>query len=165
MQLLFSNHSCAPNLVVFPGRSHSVVPRLCLFAKRNVVAGEELTYHYGQSGGLRQGSPAIVARITVLEYSFAVADNITLLDVTFSTWVNPLLPSLFTCYAGQLLDYITNVRGFRTSTTTRPLRSTPTHVAQVLGATAKGLAARLVGSTPKVHPKTALKQYIRFLNL
>ena len=53
----FINHSCAPNLVVFPVRSHSVVPRLCLFAKRAVVAGEELTYHYGQSGGAKAGKP------------------------------------------------------------------------------------------------------------
>lgn len=53
----FINHSCAPNLVVFPVRSNSVVPRLCLFAMRDIAANEELAYHYGQSGGAKGGKP------------------------------------------------------------------------------------------------------------
>ena len=53
----FINHSCAPNLVVFPVRSNSVVPRLCLFAKMDIAAGEELTYHYGESDPVKAGKP------------------------------------------------------------------------------------------------------------
>lgn len=42
----FINHSCEPNLIVVPIRSDSVVPRLCLFASKNVAAGEELCFSY-----------------------------------------------------------------------------------------------------------------------
>ena len=53
----FINHSCAPNLVVFPVRSNSVVPRLCLFAKMDIAAGEELAYHYGESDPVKAAKP------------------------------------------------------------------------------------------------------------
>lgn len=53
----FINHSCAPNLAVVPVRSSSLVPRLCLFALRDIAEGEELAYHYGQSGGTKAGKP------------------------------------------------------------------------------------------------------------
>ncbi|XP_072276544.1 histone-lysine N-methyltransferase SETMAR [Pyxicephalus adspersus] len=42
----FLNHSCQPNLVMLPVRSHSMVPRLALFAARDIRAGEELCYDY-----------------------------------------------------------------------------------------------------------------------
>ncbi|XP_054991566.1 histone-lysine N-methyltransferase SETMAR [Sorex araneus] len=42
----FLNHSCQPNLLMLPVRVHSAVPRLALFAARDVAAGEELTYDY-----------------------------------------------------------------------------------------------------------------------
>ncbi|XP_068171920.1 histone-lysine N-methyltransferase SETMAR [Antennarius striatus] len=45
----FLNHSCQPNLLMHPVRVHSVVPRLALFAGRNIDAQEELTFDY--SGG------------------------------------------------------------------------------------------------------------------
>ncbi|XP_068598230.1 histone-lysine N-methyltransferase SETMAR [Brachionichthys hirsutus] len=45
----FLNHSCQPNLLMQPVRVHSVVPRLALFAGRNIDAQEELTFDY--SGG------------------------------------------------------------------------------------------------------------------
>lgn len=51
----FINHSCQPNLVMLPVRVHSVVPRLALFACRNIDAQEELTFDY--SGGYRNQSP------------------------------------------------------------------------------------------------------------
>lgn len=51
----FINHSCQPNLVMLPVRVHSVVPRLALFASRNIDAGEELTFDY--SGGYRNHTP------------------------------------------------------------------------------------------------------------
>uniref|UniRef100_A0A3B4A1T6 Uncharacterized protein n=1 Tax=Periophthalmus magnuspinnatus TaxID=409849 RepID=A0A3B4A1T6_9GOBI len=49
----FLNHSCLPCLFMVPVRVHSVVPRLALFAGRNIVAKEELTFDY--SGGYRDG--------------------------------------------------------------------------------------------------------------
>lgn len=47
----FINHSCEPNLSIVPVRIFNMVPRVCLFASRDICAGEELTYNYGQSGG------------------------------------------------------------------------------------------------------------------
>uniref|UniRef100_A0A3Q3N4M1 SET domain and mariner transposase fusion gene n=1 Tax=Mastacembelus armatus TaxID=205130 RepID=A0A3Q3N4M1_9TELE len=45
----FLNHSCLPNLFMLPVRVHSVVPRLALFAGRDIDVLEELTFDY--SGG------------------------------------------------------------------------------------------------------------------
>ena len=42
----FVNHSCSPNLVLVPVRADSIVPRLCLFACRNILKGEELCFSY-----------------------------------------------------------------------------------------------------------------------
>lgn len=43
----FMNHSCQPNMTMFPVRHNSPVPKLCLFASRNIEAKEELTFSYG----------------------------------------------------------------------------------------------------------------------
>lgn len=51
----FLNHSCQPNLFMQPVRVHSVVPRLALFAGRNIDAQEELTFDY--SGGYSNQPP------------------------------------------------------------------------------------------------------------
>ncbi|XP_069019039.1 histone-lysine N-methyltransferase SETMAR [Embiotoca jacksoni] len=51
----FLNHSCLPNLFMLPVRVHSVIPRLALFAGRDVDAGEELTFDY--SGGYANQHP------------------------------------------------------------------------------------------------------------
>lgn len=51
----FLNHSCRPNLFMQPVRVHSVVPRLALFAGRNIDAREELTFDY--SGGYSNQPP------------------------------------------------------------------------------------------------------------
>ncbi|XP_010880368.1 histone-lysine N-methyltransferase SETMAR [Esox lucius] len=45
----FLNHSCQPNLFMVPVRVHSPVPRLALFAARDIGPQEELTFDY--SGG------------------------------------------------------------------------------------------------------------------
>ena len=45
----FINHSCEPNMVMFPVRYNSPVPKLCLFASRAIDAGEELTFSYGET--------------------------------------------------------------------------------------------------------------------
>lgn len=50
----FLNHSCQPNLFMQPVRVHSVVPRLALFAGRNIDAQEELTFDYS---GLYSNQP------------------------------------------------------------------------------------------------------------
>ncbi|KAM4721696.1 histone-lysine N-methyltransferase SETMAR [Rhinophrynus dorsalis] len=42
----FLNHSCQPNLFMLPVRTHSMVPKLALFAARDILAGEELCYDY-----------------------------------------------------------------------------------------------------------------------
>ena len=46
----FANHSCDPNVVVHLVRVASLVPRIALFASRDVPALEELTISYGDSG-------------------------------------------------------------------------------------------------------------------
>ncbi|XP_053144153.1 histone-lysine N-methyltransferase SETMAR [Hemicordylus capensis] len=42
----FLNHSCEPNLFMVPVRIDSMVPKLALFADREISAGEELSYDY-----------------------------------------------------------------------------------------------------------------------
>lgn len=42
----FLNHSCEPNLVMVPVRVDSMVPRLALFAARDILPEEELSYDY-----------------------------------------------------------------------------------------------------------------------
>ncbi|NXS13620.1 SETMR methyltransferase, partial [Neodrepanis coruscans] len=42
----FLNHSCRPNLLMVPVRVHCMVPRMALFAARDIPAGEELCYDY-----------------------------------------------------------------------------------------------------------------------
>ncbi|XP_023228159.1 histone-lysine N-methyltransferase SETMAR-like [Centruroides sculpturatus] len=46
----FLNHSCNPNLFMIPVRTNSVIPKLCLFASRDILPLEELCYDY--SGGI-----------------------------------------------------------------------------------------------------------------
>lgn len=43
----FINHSCAPNLEVHPVRRCGFVPVPCLFAVRDIIKNEELTFDYG----------------------------------------------------------------------------------------------------------------------
>ena len=54
----FINHSCEPNLILHPVRVNSSVPRLALFARRNIQVGEELSFDYG--GGTTVGQKDIV---------------------------------------------------------------------------------------------------------
>lgn len=42
----FLNHSCAPNLLMVPVRIDSMVPKLALFAAKDILPGEELCYDY-----------------------------------------------------------------------------------------------------------------------
>jgi histone-lysine N-methyltransferase SETMAR len=43
----YINHSCAPNLDIVCVRVGSLVPSVAFFCNRSIVAGEELTFHYG----------------------------------------------------------------------------------------------------------------------
>ncbi|XP_044512763.1 histone-lysine N-methyltransferase SETMAR [Gracilinanus agilis] len=42
----FLNHSCEPNLLMVPVRIDSMVPRLALFAAKDILPNEELSYDY-----------------------------------------------------------------------------------------------------------------------
>lgn len=50
----YINHSCDPNLVVVPVRMDTVVPKLCLFARRDIPSFTELTFDY--AGGMESVS-------------------------------------------------------------------------------------------------------------
>lgn len=43
----YLNHSCDPNCMVVSVRIDSPVPKLAIFATRDIEAGEELCFHYG----------------------------------------------------------------------------------------------------------------------
>ena len=65
----YLNHSCRPNCRLVPVRTASLVPHLALFTSRQVAAGEELTFDYGEPGGggggegvLRPGGGAALGR-------------------------------------------------------------------------------------------------------
>lgn len=45
----FVNHSCDPNCEVVLVRVDSVLPKICLFAKRDIVAEEEITFCYREN--------------------------------------------------------------------------------------------------------------------
>ena len=42
----YANHSCDANLIMMPVRIGEMVPHLALFARRDIMAGEELTFDY-----------------------------------------------------------------------------------------------------------------------
>ncbi|ORY40091.1 SET domain-containing protein [Rhizoclosmatium globosum] len=48
----FINHSCSPNLYFRTVRVNSLVPSAALFAGRDIEAGEELSFDYGDAMGL-----------------------------------------------------------------------------------------------------------------
>ncbi|CAH1265907.1 SETMAR [Branchiostoma lanceolatum] len=51
----YINHSCAPNLLMLPVRVDSEVPKLALFAGRDIEIGEELSFDYsGEYGNVEK---------------------------------------------------------------------------------------------------------------
>ncbi|XP_011634003.1 histone-lysine N-methyltransferase SETMAR [Pogonomyrmex barbatus] len=50
----YANHSCDPNSILVPIRIEGIVPRLCLFASRDIENGEEVTFDY--AGGAMANS-------------------------------------------------------------------------------------------------------------
>ncbi|GFS20713.1 histone-lysine N-methyltransferase SETMAR [Elysia marginata] len=51
----FINHSCDPNLVMLPVRVNHSIPRLALFSRQDLEAGEELTFDYSGCSTFRAG--------------------------------------------------------------------------------------------------------------
>lgn len=43
----YLNHSCQPNCEIFSVRVDCPIPKIAIFAKRDIAAGEELCFHYG----------------------------------------------------------------------------------------------------------------------
>lgn len=43
----YINHSCRPNCMIIPVRVDSLIPRLAIFAIKDIQCNEEITYHYG----------------------------------------------------------------------------------------------------------------------
>jgi len=50
----YINHSCNPNLVMVPVRTDCMVPHLALFASREVMPGEEVTFDYGGNSDIEE---------------------------------------------------------------------------------------------------------------
>lgn len=50
----YLNHSCDPNCEILSIRVDSVVPKLGIFAKRDIIAGEELCFDYGHDGSIER---------------------------------------------------------------------------------------------------------------
>ncbi|XP_060836432.1 histone-lysine N-methyltransferase SETMAR-like [Rhopalosiphum padi] len=46
----YINHSCEPNCMIVPVRVDSLIPRLAIFAIKDLQCNEEITYHYGGEG-------------------------------------------------------------------------------------------------------------------
>lgn len=55
----YLNHSCEANLAVFPVRVESLVPRIALFALRDIHVDEELTFDYGIQKNSADGKLAL----------------------------------------------------------------------------------------------------------
>jgi histone-lysine N-methyltransferase SETMAR len=45
----YSNHSCQPNATLVPVRIDIIVPRLCLFATKDIKSMEEITFNYAEN--------------------------------------------------------------------------------------------------------------------
>ncbi|XP_075978813.1 histone-lysine N-methyltransferase SETMAR [Anticarsia gemmatalis] len=58
----YMNHSCEPNCCIVPVRCDTLVPKLAIFARVDILPNEELTFHYGDS----DGSDSVDCRIKCL---------------------------------------------------------------------------------------------------
>jgi len=52
----YINHSCEPNCMIVPVRVDSLIPRLAIFAMKDIQCNEEITYHYGGEGSRPQNN-------------------------------------------------------------------------------------------------------------
>ncbi|XP_017855953.1 PREDICTED: probable histone-lysine N-methyltransferase set-23 isoform X3 [Drosophila arizonae] len=58
----YLNHSCQPNCKILPVRTNCPIPKIGIFAKRDILANEELCFHYagGDSyNGMLNGKPCL----------------------------------------------------------------------------------------------------------
>ncbi|GBM06175.1 Histone-lysine N-methyltransferase SETMAR [Araneus ventricosus] len=56
----FLNHSCSPNLFSVPIRAGSMIPRICFFAKNDILPFQELTYNYGGHCTFKKNTSSLV---------------------------------------------------------------------------------------------------------
>lgn len=56
----YINHSCQPNCMIIPVRIDSLIPRLAIFAIKNIRTNDEITYHYGGEESSLQNSSSTV---------------------------------------------------------------------------------------------------------
>lgn len=52
----YINHSCEPNCMIIPVRVDSLIPRLAIFAVKDIQCNEEITYNYGGEGSRSQNN-------------------------------------------------------------------------------------------------------------
>eukprot|EP00966_Prymnesium_polylepis_P006810 156808-Prymnesium_polylepis.1 len=64
----YINHSCVPNLRAFPVRAGSLIPRVGLFAVREIKAQEELTMFYGDAGARAGSTPCLCGEVGCLGF-------------------------------------------------------------------------------------------------
>lgn len=83
----YINHSCDPNLVVVPVRVHNMVPIAALFAKKDIVSGEELCYDYNTENKF------VVTHSLVDNSSMNVREADCSLSVEIATGERVVLPS------------------------------------------------------------------------
>lgn len=50
----YINHSCDPNSILLPVRVEGIVPRLCVFASRDIAIDQEVTFDYADTSSTRQ---------------------------------------------------------------------------------------------------------------
>ncbi|KAK0062396.1 histone-lysine N-methyltransferase SETMAR [Biomphalaria pfeifferi] len=71
----FINHSCDPNLVMVPVRINHSVPRLAMFASKDIIAGEELTFNYSGASRVSLPSKSCIESTKVLPHLFETTDS------------------------------------------------------------------------------------------
>ena len=54
----YINHSCGPNMILYPVRFDTIIPHLALFALRDIESGEELCFDYGMKACLTTNKTA-----------------------------------------------------------------------------------------------------------
>ncbi|XP_030243588.1 histone-lysine N-methyltransferase SETMAR isoform X1 [Drosophila navojoa] len=62
----YLNHSCQPNCKILPVRTNCPIPKIGIFAKRDIFANEELCFHYAGEdnyNGMLNGKPCLCGSI------------------------------------------------------------------------------------------------------
>lgn len=68
----YCNHSCEPNTCLIPVRVEKNSPRVCLFARKDIKPGEEITFHYAEGVDIAvhnlSQTPCLCGSITCQNY-------------------------------------------------------------------------------------------------